>query len=38
MDKDIAFTPKQVGQRIKERRNEINISMPENRTAISSSS
>ena len=29
MDKDIAFTPKQVGQRIKERRNEINISMPE---------
>lgn len=29
MDKDIASTPKQVGQRIKERRNEINISMPE---------
>ena len=29
MNKDIAFTPKQVGQRIKERRNEINISMPE---------
>ena len=29
MDKDIAFTPKQVGQRIKERQNEINISMPE---------
>ena len=29
MSKDITFTPKQVGQRIKERRAEINISMPE---------
>ena len=35
MDKDIAFTPKQVGQRIKERRNEINISMPDWRTRFS---